>query len=110
MPEPVNRTKSTGVFAGYSTKKRPLGGYAILAGIFSVALASGAAAVEARDEKLRAIKWSDLLLLGIATHKLTRIVTKDLVTSPFRAPFVTFKKLAGAGEARLLGVKSKARR
>ncbi len=42
--------------------------------------------------------WSDLLLLGIATHKLSRIATKDLVTSPFRAPFVKFKKSAGAGE------------
>ncbi len=41
---------------------------------------------------------SDLLLLSIATHKLSRIAAKDLVTSPFRAPFVKFKKSAGAGE------------
>jgi len=51
-----------------------------------------------KDDDLPELNWGDLLLLGIATHKLSRIVTKDLVTSPFRAPFVKFKKSAGAGE------------
>ena len=42
--------------------------------------------------------WSDVVLLRIATHKLSRVVAKDLVTSPFRAPFVRFETSAGAGE------------
>ena len=40
----------------------------------------------------------DLLLLGVATHKLARLITKDAVTSPLRAPFVRLKDSAGEGE------------
>jgi hypothetical protein len=87
------------LFAGYSETKKPLGGYAVLAGVFTAALGGALAAAAADgDEEIRELSWRDLLLLGIATHKLSRIVTKDLVTSPFRAPFVKFKKSAGAGE------------
>ena len=38
------------------------------------------------------------LLLGIGTHKLTRIIARDQVTAPFRAPFTRFEKFAGSGE------------
>nr|MBA2431281.1 DUF1360 domain-containing protein [Chthoniobacterales bacterium] len=84
---------------GYSKTERPLGGYAVLVGVFTVAL-SGilASTVTKSEDEAPELSWSDLLLLGVATHKLSRIVTKDLVTSPFRAPFVKFKKSAGAGE------------
>lgn len=84
---------------GYSETKRPLGGYALLVGLFGVALSSGLAGASAqKEEEMPSLNWGDLVLLGIATHKLGRILTKDLVTSPFRAPFVKFKKSAGAGE------------
>ena len=86
------------VFAGYSKTPRPLGGYAALVGVFTVGLAAALAATKESDEELPKLSWSDLLLFGIATHKLSRVATKDLVTSPFRAPFVKFKKFAGAGE------------
>lgn len=88
-----------GIFDGYSKTARPLGGYAALVGLFTLAVGSAlASAVAKKEEELPPPNWGDLLLLGIATHKLSRIVTKDLVTSPFRAPFVKFKKSAGAGE------------
>ncbi len=87
-----------GLFAGYSDTERPLAGYATLVGLFGLALGSVVAATDWRDEESSELSWSDLALLSVATHKLSRIVTKDLVTSPFRAPFVKFKKSAGAGE------------
>lgn len=40
----------------------------------------------------------DLALLGIATHKLSRVVAKDRITGILRAPFVCYIKSAGAGE------------
>lgn len=40
----------------------------------------------------------DLVLLGVATHKLSRIVAKDRITSILRAPFVNYIRSAGAGE------------
>ena len=40
----------------------------------------------------------DLALLGIATHKMRRIVAKDRITCILRAPFVSYVRSAGAGE------------
>jgi hypothetical protein len=45
-----------------------------------------------------AIRIGDLLLLAIGTHKLSRIVAKDRVTAPIRAPFTRFEETAGSGE------------
>ena len=44
------------------------------------------------------IRLGDLILLGIGTHKLSRIVAKDRVTAPLRAPFTRFEKSVGSGE------------
>jgi len=41
---------------------------------------------------------ADLLLGAVATHKFTRIVAKDVVTTPLRAPFTEFEKPLGSGE------------
>lgn len=94
----AQKLKIAGLFAGYSANKRPLGGYAALVALFSAGLVSAFAASKRRNGHLPQLSAGDLLLLGIATHKFSRIATKDLVTSPFRAPFVKFKKSAGAGE------------
>jgi hypothetical protein len=77
--------------------ERPLGGYAVLLSIYAV-LTAGLAALARR----RGSRWQpsagDLTQLGIATHKLSRLVTKDTVTAVARAPFTTFKEPAGDGE------------
>lgn len=40
----------------------------------------------------------DVLLGGLATFKFTRMLAKDAVTTPIRAPFTQFEDNAGAGE------------
>ncbi|MGE5746933.1 MAG: DUF1360 domain-containing protein [Solirubrobacterales bacterium] len=40
----------------------------------------------------------DLVLAGVATHKLSRLITKDRVTAPLRAPFTEFQEEGGPGE------------
>jgi hypothetical protein len=40
----------------------------------------------------------DLALLGVATHKLSRIIAKDRITGIVRAPFVNYIRSAGHGE------------
>jgi hypothetical protein len=51
---------------------------------------------------VRKTRWqprpTDVALLGVATHKLSRIVTKDFVTAPLRAPFTQRREPEGAGE------------
>jgi Protein of unknown function (DUF1360) len=72
--------------------------YATLLGFYltSVAVLAGIAAEQKRLP--RKFSVLDLALLGIATHKLSRIVAKDRITSILRAPFVSYIRSAGAGE------------
>lgn len=42
--------------------------------------------------------WRDLVLGGLATHKFTRVISKDGVTTPIRAPFTVFEGEAGDAE------------
>jgi hypothetical protein len=84
------------VFAAYGADW-PLGGYAVL--LASYAALFGIPLLVAKERRLPAdARFRDLLLLGIATHKLTRIATRDWVTAPLRAPFTKFKENVGAGE------------
>ena len=46
----------------------------------------------------RRFSFFDLALLGVATHKLSRLVAKDRITGIIRAPFVNYIRSAGAGE------------
>ena len=62
----------------------------------SVAVLTGIAGEQKRlPRKFGAL---DIALLGIATHKLSRIVAKDRITGILRAPFVSYVRSAGAGE------------
>jgi hypothetical protein len=72
--------------------------YATLLGFFvtTVAVLTGVAAEQNRLP--RKFSVLDLALLGIATHKLSRIVAKDRVTGILRAPFVCYIRGCGAGE------------
>ena len=44
------------------------------------------------------IRLLDVALGGLATFKFTRLLAKDAVTTPIRAPFTEFEENAGAGE------------
>jgi hypothetical protein len=97
------RRQPKGVWAGYSPREPiPLGGYAVLMGTWLTGMGGFLALANRRlPERIRP---SDFLLLAFATHKLARIVTRDWVTGPIRAPFVEYKESIGGGE-----VKEKAR-
>jgi hypothetical protein len=62
----------------------------------SVAVLTGLAVEQ--DRLPKKVSLLDLALLGVATHKLSRIVAKDRITSIVRAPFVNYIRSAGAGE------------
>ncbi len=80
-------------------QERPLGSYAILTGAYSTGLAGGLIALRARGHELpERPTVADLLLIGIATHKLSRLIAKDKVTSFIRAPFTRFQEPSGQGE------------
>jgi hypothetical protein len=41
---------------------------------------------------------TDVVLISIATHKLSRLLAKDSVTSPLRAPFTRYQEPSGESE------------
>lgn len=75
----------------------PLAGYAVLASAF--AAGTGAFALLARQRGVRLPErvppW-DVVLLGTATYKASRLLARDKVTSFVRAPFT---RRIGEGEA-----------
>jgi uncharacterized protein DUF1360 len=80
-------------------EERPLGSYAILTGAYGSALAGSLVALRARGHELpERFTAADVLLIGIAGHKLSRLIAKDKVTSFLRAPFTRFQESSGHGE------------
>jgi Protein of unknown function (DUF1360) len=80
-------------------QERPLGSYVILTGVYATGCAASLIALHARHHQLpERPAATDLLLIGIATHKLSRLIAKDKVTSFVRAPFTRFQESSGQGE------------
>ncbi|HWB66396.1 MAG TPA: DUF1360 domain-containing protein [Mycobacteriales bacterium] len=78
---------------------RPLGSFLAVMATYAAVVGAGAAVVRARRIPMpESISWSDLALLTIATHKLSRRIAKDPVTSPLRAPFTRFEGTSGPAE------------
>ena len=72
--------------------------YGALLGFYIVTAAVFTGAAMDQRRLPRRFSLLDLALLGIATHKLSRIVAKDRITGILRAPFVNYIRSAGAGE------------
>jgi Protein of unknown function (DUF1360) len=75
---------------------RPLGSYAALMGVFGALF--GGLLLVSRDRLPRRFRFGDLVLGGIATHKISRLLAKDKVTQPLRAPFTKNPEEAGPSE------------
>ncbi len=94
------------IFAGYKGEEQmPLASYAKIMGTYNLAFAGLLLAAKQSKHGLpERIAYADLVLLGVATYKLSRLISSDRVTSPLRAPFVEYVEPSGASE-----VKEKAR-
>jgi hypothetical protein len=75
----------------------PLAGYAALATVFAVATAASLAGLTRKGRLPRQWSLRDLVMTGVATSRLARIVTRDRIAMPFRAPFTEVEGPAGAG-------------
>src|SRR3954466_3469491 len=83
----------------YGREDHPLGGYLAVMGIYSAFVGGLALLGRARGVKLsKRVSASDVALLAVATHKASRTLSKDSVTSPLRAPFTRFEGASGPGE------------
>jgi hypothetical protein len=80
-------------------QERPLAGYSALSAAFAACLAGALIAARAGGRELpERIDLRDVATIGVATHKVSRLITKARITSFVRAPFVVHEGDAGLGE------------
>jgi hypothetical protein len=78
---------------------RPLDGYVATMGAFGVLAGSLAVAAKLTGRSVpERPGTADVVLISIATHKLSRLIAKDAITSPLRAPFTRYAEPGGSGE------------
>ncbi|OBK26665.1 DUF1360 domain-containing protein [Mycobacterium asiaticum] len=80
---------------------RPLAGYVVVLGVYSVLVAVTTVLAAVTGRRLPD-RWNlqDLVMLTLGTHKLSRTLSKDSVTSPLRAPFTRYKGTGGPAEVK----------
>lgn len=78
---------------------RPLDGYVVALGSYAAVAGTLTTLVKVTGQPVpERPSIADIVLLSIATHKLSRLLSKDAVTSPLRAPFTSYDKPIGSGE------------
>ena len=77
---------------------RPLVSYLGTMAAYGGVVSALGALVARRGGLPERIETRDLVLGGIATHKLSRLIAKDAVTSPVRAPFTEYEQSGDASE------------
>lgn len=79
--------------------ERPLASYTVLTAVFGALCALFAEWMRRSQRTLpERVAAGDLALITLATHKLSRLITKDRVTSAIRHPFTRYEGDAGPGE------------
>ncbi len=92
---------SADIARGYAPEHehRPLAGYLVLSAGFATTFTGALAAAHRHAGGLpERVAVTDIVLMGVATHKVTRLLAKDRVTSFLRAPFAEYQDRAGHGE------------
>lgn len=90
----------TDPFAGYAPEQdKPLAGYGVLMATFTALAGAFAGWFRVSGRPLpERMDGRDLVLLTVASHKASRVIAKDKVTSAIRAPFARYEGEAGPGE------------
>ena len=79
--------------------ERPLGSYSLLTSVFSASFIGALVAAHRAGYKLpQEYSTKDIVLTGLATHKLSRLIARDKVTGFARAPFTRFQEATGHAE------------
>lgn len=99
--EQADRTGVPKPVEGYAPPERrpPLLSYAVLAALFNALFAGALLLIRRSGRELpERIDERDVLLVGAATHKLSRLIAKEKVTAVFRSPFTELQGKGGPAE------------
>ncbi|MEY2402956.1 MAG: hypothetical protein QOD38_507 [Acidimicrobiaceae bacterium] len=78
--------------------EHPIGSYGVLLAVYGSMVSALALLVAKRRRLPERVDARDLVLLGVATQKLSRLVSKDAVGAAVRAPFTRFEGVVGEAE------------
>ena len=87
-------------YAGDAAEEFPLGAYAFMMALFAGGFGSMIVTASRKGMLPKRIGVRDIALLGVATHRLTRLFTRERVTAALRFPFTKLEGTSGAGELR----------
>ena len=90
-----------GPYAGYAEpeERPPFGSYMLLAAVFNAGYAGSLAAAHRSGRGLpERVGPADVLMIGTASHKVSRLLTKDKITAFVRAPFTRYQAPGGPKE------------
>ncbi len=80
-------------------KRPPFLAYLGFMGVFGSLIAAALAVAKRQERELpERVPAEQLLLVGAASHKVSRLLSKDKVTSPLRAPFTELEGKGGPAE------------
>lgn len=80
-------------------KRPPFGPYLAFMSIFGALVSAALVIARGQGRELpEKVSAGDLVLVGTAAHKASRLVAKDKVTSPLRAPFTELEGKGGPAE------------
>ena len=104
MTEPIIRLKDEagarfGSISRNYDEDRPLSAFVALMAAYSGTLVALAAFAASRRKLVGRIGGKDLALYSVATFRLARILAKDPITSPIRAPFTELQGTTGSSPA-----------
>jgi hypothetical protein len=97
----VTTTEARELYGGYAPpeKRPPFAAYATFAAIFHASMAGAVAAAKRSGRDLpERVEPGDVLLIGTASHKLSRLISKEKVTAFVRAPFTELEGKGGPAE------------
>jgi uncharacterized protein DUF1360 len=100
MSVDTERDGGNGAYSGYAPDREgpPLGGYAATSAAFNALFAAALAAAARTGRLPERVDARDVALIGVASHKLSRVLTKDKITAFARAPFTAYQAPGGPGE------------
>lgn len=82
----------------HGPQKSQFRAYVLLIALYNCAVAMILFSAKRSGRLAERPQAGDLLLAGLATQRLSRLLTKDRVTSALRAPFTTYEGDGGPGE------------
>jgi hypothetical protein len=87
-------------FAGYAEpeERPPFRTYATLAAVLNAGFVGALVAAKRSNRLPESVSTKDLVLIGTASHKLSRVIAKDKVTAFLRAPFTEYQGRGGPAE------------